>query len=84
MKWLMFVTCYDTHVIRFLCFQVSLSLNKMDKFGSMLHQILTVFSQLLEIASLQEIGKCTEEILEYLRSIVLASPVATIALVHQV
>ena len=64
--------------------QVSLSLSKMDKFGNMLHQTLTVFSQLLEIASLQEIGKCTEEILEYLKSIVVASPVATVEVVHQV
>ena len=56
----------------------------MDKFSNTLHQTLTVFAQLLEVASLQEIGKCTEEILEYLKSIVLASPVATVTLVHQV
>lgn len=64
--------------------QVSLSLGKADKFSSMLQRTLTVFIQLLEIASLQEIGKCAEEILEYLKSIVLASPETTVALVHQV
>ena len=56
----------------------------MDKFGSMLHHTLAVFSQLLEVASLQEIGKCAEEILDYLKSTVLASPVATVSVVHQV
>lgn len=64
--------------------QVSLSLSKLDKFSSMLHHTLVVFSQLLEVASLQEIGKCAEEILHYLNPITLASPVAAIHLVQQV
>ncbi|XP_067936803.1 huntingtin-like [Watersipora subatra] len=78
-----YVNLHDAVKGAHLNYKVSLSLSKMDKFTNTLQQILNVFSQLLEMASLQEIGKCTEEILEYLKSIVVASPVATVALVHQ-
>lgn len=45
---------------------------------------MKVMSQLLEVASLADIGKCTEEILDYLKSVVSVSPIATVNLVHQV
>lgn len=73
-----------SHSALSLALQVTLSLTKADKFASMLNCVLEVFGELLEVASLGDIGKCTEEILEYLKSLVSASPIATVSLVHQV
>lgn len=75
---------YITHYWLLLALQVTLSLAKTDKFASMLNCALEVFGELLEVASLTDIGKCTEEILEYLKSLVSASSIATVSLVHQV
>jgi len=64
--------------------QATLSLGKMDKFGSTLHATLLVFAQLLEVAGIEDVGRCAEEALDHLKATIGVSPVATVIAVHQV
>ncbi|ELR57297.1 Huntingtin, partial [Bos mutus] len=50
-------------------YKVTLDLqSSSEKFGGFLRSALDVLSQILELATLQDIGKCVEEILGYLKS----------------
>ncbi|XP_071947754.1 huntingtin-like isoform X2 [Antedon mediterranea] len=64
-------------------YRVSLELRKREKFCSLLKTCLDTFSQLLEMASLHEVGKYTEELLGYLKSATSLEPTATILCVEQ-
>lgn len=50
----------------------------------MLQTVLKAFSQILEVASLKEIGNFAEEFLGYLKSLVVMEPTTSILCVQQV
>lgn len=64
--------------------QISLDLNSSDKFCSLLRTALMVFSQILEVTSLQEVGKHADELLAYMKSTVLIEATGTVLCVQQV
>ena len=55
-----------------------------DKFCNLLHTSLVTLSQMLEIATLEDIGKYADEILQYLKSTVTLEPTESIRCVQQV
>jgi len=57
--------------------------NSAEKFGGFLRSALDVLSQILELATLQDIGKCVEEILGYLKSCFSREPVMATVCVQQ-
>ncbi|KAG8508650.1 LOW QUALITY PROTEIN: Huntingtin [Galemys pyrenaicus] len=66
-------------------YKVTLDLqNSSEKFGGFLRSALDVLSQLLELATLQDVGKCVEEILGYLRSCFSREPTMATVCVQQV
>lgn len=65
-------------------YKVTLDLqNSSEKFGSFLRSALDVLSQILELATLQDIGKCVEEILGYLKSCFTREPMMATICVQQ-
>ncbi|XP_045429955.1 huntingtin isoform X2 [Pipistrellus kuhlii] len=65
-------------------YKVTLDLqNSTEKFGGFLRSALDVLSQILELATLQDIGKCVEEILGYLRSCFSREPTMATVCVQQ-
>ncbi|EPY80841.1 hypothetical protein CB1_000531010 [Camelus ferus] len=54
-----------------------------EKFGGFLRSALDVLSQVLELATLQDIGKCVEEILGYLKSCFSREPTMATVCVQQ-
>ncbi|MGH0145646.1 UNVERIFIED_CONTAM: hypothetical protein FKN15_005980 [Acipenser sinensis] len=65
-------------------YKVTLDLqNNTEKFGGFLRSALDVLSQLLELATLQDIGKCVEEILGYLKSCFCREPTMVTVCVQQ-
>ncbi|XP_051558825.1 huntingtin-like isoform X1 [Myxocyprinus asiaticus] len=65
-------------------YKVTLDLhNTNEKFGSFLRSALDVLSQLLELATLHDIGKCVEEILCYLKSCFSREPTMATVCVQQ-
>ena len=64
--------------------QISLELGSGEKFGSLLQTVLKSFSQVLEIATLKEIGNYAEEFLGYLKTAVTMEPTTAILCVQQV
>ncbi|KAJ8272123.1 hypothetical protein COCON_G00109820 [Conger conger] len=65
-------------------YKVTLDLHSgSDKFGSFLRSALDVLSQLLELTMLQDIGKCVEEILGYLKSCFSREPTMATVCVQQ-
>uniref|UniRef100_A0A4W2FFD3 Huntingtin n=1 Tax=Bos indicus x Bos taurus TaxID=30522 RepID=A0A4W2FFD3_BOBOX len=54
-----------------------------EKFGGFLRSALDVLSQILELATLQDIGKCVEEILGYLKSCFSREPMMATVCVQQ-
>ncbi|KAL5022595.1 hypothetical protein ScPMuIL_001750 [Solemya velum] len=64
-------------------YKISLDLNMSDKFCTLLQTTLKVFSQLLEIALLQDVVKYAEEFLGYLRTTIILEPTTTILCVQQ-
>lgn len=54
-----------------------------DKFLSLLRVTLETLSQILEIATLTEVGKIAEEILNYLRPAFTLEPTGTVQCVQQ-
>ncbi|XP_075400754.1 huntingtin isoform X2 [Tenrec ecaudatus] len=65
-------------------YKVTLDLqNSTEKFGGFLRSALDVLSQILELATLQDIGKCVEEILGYLRSCFSREPMMATVCVQQ-
>ncbi|XP_058157313.1 huntingtin isoform X2 [Dasypus novemcinctus] len=65
-------------------YKVTLELqNSTEKFGAFLRSALDVLSQILELATLQDIGKCVEEILGYLKSCFSREPMMATVCVQQ-
>lgn len=64
--------------------QISLDLSVTDKFCGMLKASLYVLSQILEVATLTDIGKYAEEFLNYLKSTISLEPTDTVLCVQQV
>ncbi|XP_019513502.1 PREDICTED: huntingtin isoform X6 [Hipposideros armiger] len=65
-------------------YKVTLDLqNSTEKFGGFLRSALDVLSQILELATLQDIGKCVEEILGYLKSCFNREPMMATVCVQQ-
>ncbi|XP_058860961.1 huntingtin-like isoform X1 [Acipenser ruthenus] len=65
-------------------YKVTLDLqNSNEKFGGFLRSALDVLSQLLELATLHDIGKCVEEILGYLKSCFCREPTMATVCVQQ-
>nr|XP_044623852.1 huntingtin isoform X2 [Equus asinus] len=65
-------------------YKVTLDLqNSTEKFGGFLRSALDVLSQILELATLQDIGKCVEEILGYLKSCFSREPMMATVCVQQ-
>ncbi|XP_055988635.1 huntingtin isoform X2 [Sorex fumeus] len=65
-------------------YKVTLDLqNSSEKFGGFLRSALDVLAQILELATLQDIGKCVEEILGYLKSCFSREPTMATVCVQQ-
>ncbi|XP_043918860.1 huntingtin isoform X2 [Protopterus annectens] len=80
----LYLKLYDVLKATYANYKVTLDLqNSNEKFGGLLHAALDVLSQLLELATLQDIGKCVEEILGYLKSCFSREPTMTIVCVQQ-
>lgn len=63
---------------------MSLDLTVTDKFCSLLHTSLVTLSQVLEITTLEDIGKYADEILQYLKTTIVLEPTESIRCVQQV
>ncbi|XP_076466851.1 LOW QUALITY PROTEIN: huntingtin-like [Babylonia areolata] len=64
-------------------YKISLDLSSSDKFCSFVRVTLDVLAQLLEIATLFDVGKYAEEILNYFKSTVILEPTSTVLCVQQ-
>ncbi|XP_022080674.1 huntingtin-like isoform X2 [Acanthaster planci] len=64
-------------------YKVTLDLCRADKFAGLLKTSLDSFSQLLEIATMNEVGKYTEELLSYLKACFTIEPTSTVLCVEQ-
>ncbi|XP_072177779.1 huntingtin-like [Diadema setosum] len=64
-------------------YKVTLELSRPDKFCSLLKMALSCLGQVLELASINEVGQYVEEILGYLKSCVTIEPTMTILCVEQ-
>lgn len=72
------------YLISIFAWQVSLDLTVTDKFCSLLHTSLVTLSQILEITTLEDIGKHADEILQYLKTTIVLEPTESIRCVQQV
>ncbi|KAM4708326.1 huntingtin [Discoglossus pictus] len=79
-----YLKLYDVLKATYANYKVTLDLqNSNEKFGSFLRSALDVLSQILELATLQDIGKCVEEILGYLKACFSREPVMSTVCVQQ-
>ncbi|XP_053560168.1 huntingtin [Bombina bombina] len=79
-----YLKLYDVLKATYANYKVTLDLqNTSEKFGSFLRSALDVLSQILELATLQDIAKCVEEILGYLKSCFSREPVMSTVCVQQ-
>ncbi|XP_051784194.1 huntingtin isoform X2 [Erpetoichthys calabaricus] len=79
-----YLKLYDVLKATHANYKVTLDLqNNNEKFSSFLRAALDVLSQLLELATLQDIGKCVEEILGYLKSCFCREPTMATVCVQQ-
>ncbi|XP_053314203.1 huntingtin [Spea bombifrons] len=79
-----YLKLYDVLKATYANYKVSLDLqNNNEKFGSFLRSALHVLSQILELATLNDISKCVEEILGYLKSCFSREPVMSTVCVQQ-
>ncbi|XP_062852378.1 huntingtin isoform X2 [Trichomycterus rosablanca] len=79
-----YLKLYDVLKATHANYKVTLDLfSTSEKFGSFLRSALDVLSQLLELATLHDIGKCVEEILSYLKSCFLREPTLATVCVQQ-
>uniref|UniRef100_A0A672QEV7 Huntingtin-like n=1 Tax=Sinocyclocheilus grahami TaxID=75366 RepID=A0A672QEV7_SINGR len=79
-----YLKLYDALRATHTNYKVTLDLhNTNEKFGSFLRSALDVLSQLLELATLHDIGKCVEEILGYLKSCFSREPTMATVCVQQ-
>lgn len=79
-----YLKLYDVLKATHANYKVTLDLHSsQEKFGGFLRAALDVLSQLLELATLHDIGKCVEEILGYLKSCFLREPTMSTICVQQ-
>ncbi|NWJ09418.1 HD protein, partial [Crypturellus undulatus] len=79
-----YLKLYDVLKATHANYKVTLDLqNSNEKFGCFLRSALDVLSQILEFATLQDIGKCVEEILGYLKSCFNREPTMATVCVQQ-
>ncbi|XP_070613102.1 huntingtin isoform X1 [Erythrolamprus reginae] len=79
-----YLKLYDVLKATYANYKVTLDLqNVNEKFGGFLRSALDVLSQILELATLQDIGKYVEEILCYLKSCFNKEPVMATVCVQQ-
>ncbi|XP_069488154.1 huntingtin isoform X2 [Ambystoma mexicanum] len=79
-----YLKLYDVLKATYANYKVTLDLhNSHEKFGGFLRSALDVLSQMLELATLQDIGKCVEEILGYLKSCFNREPMMSTVCVQQ-
>ncbi|XP_077136171.1 huntingtin isoform X3 [Ranitomeya variabilis] len=79
-----YLKLYDVLKATYANYKVTLDLqNNNEKFGGFLRSALDVLSQILELATLTDIGKCVEEILGYLKSCFSREPVMATVCVQQ-
>ncbi|XP_039217435.1 huntingtin isoform X2 [Crotalus tigris] len=79
-----YLKLYDVLKATYANYKVTLDLqNVSEKFGAFLRSALDVLSQILELATLQDIGKYVEEILCYLKSCFNKEPVMATVCVQQ-
>ncbi|NWV62410.1 HD protein, partial [Malurus elegans] len=79
-----YLKLYDVLKATHANYKVTLDLqNTSEKFGCFLRSALDVLSQILELATLQDIGKCVEEILGYLKSCFNREPTMATVCVQQ-
>ncbi|KAG8591293.1 hypothetical protein GDO81_000117 [Engystomops pustulosus] len=79
-----YLKLYDVLKATYANYKVTLDLqNNNEKFGGFLRAALDVLSQILELATLTDIGKCVEEILGYLKSCFSREPVMATVCVQQ-
>ncbi|NXD10189.1 HD protein, partial [Nothocercus nigrocapillus] len=79
-----YLKLYDVLKATHANYKVTLDLqNSNEKFGYFLRSALDVLSQILEFATLQDIGKCVEEILGYLKSCFNREPTMATVCVQQ-
>ncbi|XP_074848498.1 huntingtin isoform X2 [Carettochelys insculpta] len=79
-----YLKLYDVLKATHANYKVTLDLqNNNEKFGGFLRSALDILSQILELATLQDIGKCVEEILGYLKSCFNREPTMATVCVQQ-
>ncbi|XP_064630020.1 huntingtin-like [Lineus longissimus] len=78
-----YMKLYDVLKGAYSNYKISLDLSTTDKFGSLLKVILEVLSQVLEIATLSEIGKHIDELLGFLKVTVTLEPTSSVLCVQQ-
>ncbi|KAL4231691.1 hypothetical protein ACF0H5_009269 [Mactra antiquata] len=78
-----YVKFYDMLKGAYSNYKISLDLGTTDKFCNMLKTSLHVLSQILEVATLIDIGKYAEEFLNYLRTTITLEPTDTVLCVQQ-
>ncbi|KAK7929546.1 hypothetical protein WMY93_005941 [Mugilogobius chulae] len=79
-----YLKLYDVLKATYTNYKVTLDLHSnQEKFGCFLRSVLDVLSQLLELATLHDIGKCVEEILGYLKSCFSREPTMSTVCVQQ-
>ncbi|XP_022540225.2 huntingtin isoform X5 [Astyanax mexicanus] len=79
-----YLKLYDVLKATHANYKVTLDLhNSNEKFGGFLRSALDVLCQLLELATLHDIGKCVEEILGYLKSCFSREPTLSTVCVQQ-
>ncbi|XP_072319507.1 huntingtin isoform X7 [Eucyclogobius newberryi] len=79
-----YLKLYDVLKATYTNYKVTLDLHSnQEKFGCFLRSTLDVLSQLLELATLHDIGKCVEEILGYLKSCFSREPTMSTVCVQQ-
>ncbi|KAL3864910.1 hypothetical protein ACJMK2_006556 [Sinanodonta woodiana] len=64
-------------------YKISLDLHLVDKFCQLLRTALQVLAQILEVATLHDIGKYSEEFLSYLKATIVLEPVISVLCVQQ-
>ncbi|KAL8615828.1 hypothetical protein ACOMHN_048536 [Nucella lapillus] len=78
-----YVKLYEVLKGAYSNYKISLDLSSADKFCSFVRTTLDVLAQLLEIATLFDVGKYAEEILNYFKSTVVLEPTSTVLCVQQ-
>ncbi|XP_075050447.1 huntingtin isoform X1 [Mixophyes fleayi] len=79
-----YLKLYDVLKATYANYKVTLDLqNNNEKFGSFLRSALDVLSQILELATLTDIGKSVDEVLGYLKSCFSREPVMATVCVQQ-